>query len=308
MNTYLKYQPPVMQFFAFLAFAGGFFLVSFVVISYFFGDIGAALVSKDLVYSPELIARFKWAQVIYATIAFLVPALLLGYFSAPDMLPYIGLQKSIAPVLILSAIVLIVAIQPFVGWLGELNSHIKFGSAQKIIEEMEEASTKSMNFFLQMKSLGDLIINLLIMALLPAFAEELFFRGSMQRVLLRLSGKPWVAILVSSLVFALLHNTFTKIIPIFTLGIMLGIIYHFTRNLWYTVIIHFINNAFAVLSVYYANKSEFLKKMSDDSLSVPVYGALVSLIIGVGIIYFMKRKSDEVFPAVLTSEDNDYIA
>jgi membrane protease YdiL (CAAX protease family) len=308
MNTYLKYQPPVMQFFAFLSFAGGFFIIALLVISYFFGDISTALASKDMVYSPELITRFKWAQVCYATIAFVMPALLFGYFSTPQVLPYIGLQKSVIPVLIVSAIVFIVVIQPLVGWLGIQNAHINFGSAQKMVDELEATSTRTMNFFLQMKSVSDLIINLLLVALLPAFAEELFFRGSLQKVLLRLSNRPWLAIFFSSLVFALLHNTFTKIIPIFTLGVLLGTIYHVTRNLWYTIIIHFLNNSFAVLSVYYANKSEFLKKMSDDSFTVPAYSAIISLVIVVGIVFFMKRKSDELFPVAFTSDDNDYIA
>jgi hypothetical protein len=127
-------------------------------------------------------------------------------------------------------------------------------------------------------------------------------------VLLRLSNKPWLAIVVSASIFALLHGTFLKIVPIFTLGVVLGIVYHLTRNLWYTIIIHFINNAFALLAVYYGNKSALLKRMSDDNVAVPLYGAIISLIIAIGIIYFIKRESDKVFPAVITNEDNDYLA
>jgi membrane protease YdiL (CAAX protease family) len=199
-------------------------------------------------------------------------------------------------------------IQTFIWWLGVLNAQLKFGSFQKTIEELEALYSRALGVFLQMKSVSDLIINLLIMALLPAIAEELFFRGSLQKVLLRMSNKPWLAILVTSSIFALLHNTFLKIAPIFVLGLFLGIIYHVTRNLWYNIIVHFLNNALAVLSVYYADKNDFLKKISADNYSVPAYSALVSLVIGIGIIFLMKRKSDEVFPKALTNEDNDYIA
>jgi hypothetical protein len=123
-----------------------------------------------------------------------------------------------------------------------------------------------------------------------------------------MSQKPWLAILVSSLVFGLLHGTFFKLLPIFTLGLLLGTVYHVTRNLWYTITIHFINNAFAVLSVYYANSSSILKRLAADDVSVPVYGALASVVIGVGIIYFIRRKSDEVLPEIVINDDNDYIA
>jgi len=289
-------------------FAGGFFFVNFLVSSYFFRDISAALSNKNLVATPELIASFKWAQLTSSIISFVIPALLLGYYSSPKALPYVGMQPTLSPVLAMAAIVFLVVIQPFVGWLGNLNAHIKFGSYQKSIDEIEALYTRAMEVFLQMKSVSDLMINLLIMALLPAIGEELFFRGSLQKVLLRLSNQPWLAIFISAGIFALLHNTFLKIIPIFTLGLFLGIIYHITRNLWYTIIIHFLNNSFAVLAFYYADKSEFLKKMANDSISIPAYSALISVVIGIGIIYLMKRKSDQVLPEAFTNEDNDYIA
>ncbi|MEJ7685184.1 MAG: CPBP family intramembrane glutamic endopeptidase [Segetibacter sp.] len=223
-------------------------------------------------------------------------------------MPYIGVQKIIAPALVIASVALLFCIQPFIGWLGEINAHTKFGSLQKSFEEMEAMYNRALKVFLQMKTFGDLLINLLIMALLPAIGEELFFRGSLQKVLLRISRKPWLAIVISSAVFALLHGTFFKLLPIFTLGLLLGTVYHVTRNLWYTITIHFLNNAFAVLSVYYADRSQILKRLASDDIAVPFYSALLSLFIGIGIIYFIKRKSDQVLPEIITNEDNDYIA
>ncbi|MCW3113893.1 MAG: family intrarane metalloprotease [Segetibacter sp.] len=308
MKTYLKYQPPAVQFLAFLGLAGGFLILNSAISSFFFNDISSVLLDKNAVVSPDLLGRFKLAQLAGSIISFIIPSLLFGYYSSPKSLPYIGVQKHASLILVGAAMLLLFTIQPFIGWLGEINSRIKFGSLQKSLLEMEAMYNRALQVFLQMKNFGDLLINLFIMALLPAIGEELFFRGSLQKALLRLSHKPWLAIVVSSLVFALLHGTFFKILPIFTLGLILGIVYTVTRNLWYTILIHFCNNAFAVLSVYYADRSETLKKLSNDDFSVPLYGAFVSLIIGIGIIYFIKKKSDEVLPAAITSDDNDYIA
>ena len=308
MNTYLKYQPPAIQFLFFLALAFGFFLLNYAVSSFFFSDISTILVNKNAVVSTGLINKFKLAQLAGTIISFILPALLFGYYSSPKALPYIGIQKVIAPVLIIASVLLLLCIQPFVGWLGEMNAHTKFGSLQKSFEEMEALYNRALKVFLQMNNFGDLLVNLFIMALLPAIAEELFFRGALQKTLLRMSQRPWLAILMSSVVFGLLHGTFFKLLPIFTLGLLLGTVYHVTRNLWYTITIHFLNNAFAVLSVYYAGQSEILKKLANDEISVPVYSALISLVIGVGIIYFIKRKSDEVLPEIITNDDNDYLA
>ena len=43
MNTYLKYQPPGMQFMAFMGFAAGFFLITYFNKCVFFADIGVVL-------------------------------------------------------------------------------------------------------------------------------------------------------------------------------------------------------------------------------------------------------------------------
>ena len=308
MNTYLKYQPPAIQFLAFLALAGGFFLVDYAISNFFFNDIGGVLLDKNATVSPALMNKFKLAQISGSIISFILPAFFFGYYSSPKALPYVGVQKKVAPTLLFAAVILLFCIQPFIGWLGEINAHIKFGSLQKTLEEMEAVYNRALKVFLQMNNFGDLLANLFIMALLPAIAEELFFRGALQKTLLRMSGKPWLAILISSAVFGLLHGTFFKLLPIFSLGLLLGTVYHITRNLWYTITIHFANNAFAVLSVYYADRSHILKRLAADDVSVPLYGALISVVIAMGILFFIKRKSDEVLPEIVTDEDNDYLA
>ena len=260
---------------------------------------------KSATVSPAMLGKFKWAQLVTSTLSFIVPALLFGYYSSPKALPYVGLQKTVAPILIIAAAVLLFCIQPFIGWLGNMNATINFGAMHQQLVEQEALYNRALQVFLQMKTGGDLLINLFIMALLPAVGEELFFRGALQKGLMRLSNRPWFAILTSSIVFALLHGTYFKLLPIFALGVVLGIVYYVTRNLWYCIIIHFINNAFAVFAVYYANRSETLRNLANDNIRIPIYLAIVSLAITVGILYFIKRKSDEVMPATMLDDEPD---
>ena len=307
MNTYLKNQPPARQFVTFLGLAAGFFLLNIALSTFLFQGLSEALTDKNAVITAGTVAKFKWAQLFSSTIIFIIPALLFGYFSSPNMLPYIGLQKRFSPTLLVFSIVLLFATQPFVSWLGSMNAKINFGSMQQQLIQMEELYNRAIQTFLKMDGPLDLVINLFIVALLPAIGEELFFRGSLQKVLIRMSDKPWLAILISSIIFALLHGTFFKILPIFALGILLGTVYYYTRNLWYTIIIHFLNNGFAVLSVYYGSKSLFLQKLNDDKLVVPLYAALFSFVVIVVIVYMMKRKSDEVLPAYITDDNHDIL-
>ncbi len=147
MNTYLKYQPPAIRFLAFLALAGGFFLLDYAISTFFFNDISSVLVDKNLTVSPAIINKFKWAQFSGSVISFILPAIFFGYYSSPKALPYIGIRKMIAPALILASMVLLLSIQPFIGWLGEINAHTKFGSFQKSFEEMEAIYNHALQVF-----------------------------------------------------------------------------------------------------------------------------------------------------------------
>ena len=308
MNTYLKYQPSGIHLLAFLAFAGGCFLLSSIVSYFYFQDVYAIMLDKTATISPEIITKFKLAQLFSAILSFLLPALLFGYYSSPKSLPYIGLQPHLSISIMLAVMLLFIFIQPFIGYIGYVNSHLHFGSLQKYIDQTEGRYERALKIFLQMPSLNDFFINLFIMALLPAVCEELFFRGALQKVLIRFSKIPWLGILVSAIVFALLHGTMLKIIPIFFLGLLLGTVYYFTRNLWYTITIHFINNGMALMAVYFGEKSELLKKMSDDNYMPPLYMAVAGLGISLLMLNIIRKKSNEVFPKFMSDEDNDYIA
>ena len=58
MNTYLKYQIPAIQFMAFMGLASGFFLINFVLSSFFFPDIALVLTDETAKVSPSIIAQF----------------------------------------------------------------------------------------------------------------------------------------------------------------------------------------------------------------------------------------------------------
>ena len=304
MNIYLKYKPAGVQLAFFLSLSFAFLLISSYVTTLFFPEVGQVLLDKKAVITPELLGRFKWAQFINSILAFVMPALLFGYFSSERPARYVGLNPRVSLAIAAAAVLLLFAVQPFAGWLGELNSKVHFGSMQKELQEVEASYNRTMGAFLTMKSPADLAINICIMALVPAIGEELFFRGALQGILGRLIKIPWVAVLLSSLVFALLHGTFFKFLPIFTLGLMLGSVYQVTRNLWYTIIIHFFNNTLAVLAVYYGDKNRTLKQFANDQLSMPIYAVIVSLVLTLAIIYVIKRKSDTVLPVAEVEEDN----
>ncbi|MBQ7254225.1 MAG: CPBP family intramembrane metalloprotease [Bacteroidales bacterium] len=78
-------------------------------------------------------------------------------------------------------------------------------------------------------------------SILAPLCEELLCRGLICRGLLA-RNKPWVAIVVSALIFALLHGNLQQGTAAFGLGLFMGWVYYKTHSLWATIAIHFVNN------------------------------------------------------------------
>lgn len=83
-------------------------------------------------------------------------------------------------------------------------------------------------------------------AVAPAFCEEIAFRGFVLSGLAR-SGRTWLAIVISSLLFGVMHMIPQQVFNAALLGVVLGIVAIRSRSLWPCVIFHFCFNSLAVL-------------------------------------------------------------
>lgn len=90
---------------------------------------------------------------------------------------------------------------------------------------------------------------LLVVAITPAICEELFFRGVIFAGLRR--HGPVVTVIVSALLFALLHGSIYRLIPTFTLGAVLAWARYTTRSIVPGMIVHAMNNGIAVAILFY---------------------------------------------------------
>ena len=98
-------------------------------------------------------------------------------------------------------------------------------------------------------TLTSLGLNLLVMAVLPALLEEMIYRGYILRTL-RPYGNVF-AVVISSLLFGLMHGNLRQIPFAFIVGLVLGLLYVLTDNIWLSITVHFANNAISVLMEYF---------------------------------------------------------
>jgi membrane protease YdiL (CAAX protease family) len=86
------------------------------------------------------------------------------------------------------------------------------------------------------------------MALAPAVAEELVFRGVLGR---RLTAQWGLArgVLASSVCFALVHGSPPHAIATFPVAVLLHLLYLQTGTIWTPILVHFGNNLLAISMV-----------------------------------------------------------
>ena len=90
-----------------------------------------------------------------------------------------------------------------------------------------------------------LLLAVLAVSVVAPFAEETYFRGF---VFGWLRGRTplWLAVVVSSLLFALAHAELALLLPTFTLGCLLALVYHRSGSLYPGMVIHAVFNLVGV--------------------------------------------------------------
>ena len=94
-----------------------------------------------------------------------------------------------------------------------------------------------------------LLIGLVIIGVLPGVCEETSNRGVLMQGLVSKLG-VWRAVLLSGLIFGLMHLNVVQVFYATVLGILIGLAVLATRSLWTGIIIHFCNNAIGQLMAF----------------------------------------------------------
>jgi len=119
-------------------------------------------------------------------------------------------------------------------------------------DSMDESSIDDLMKMLQMDGVGDLIVNLIIIAIIPAVGEELLFRGVIQNELVKKMVNPHVAIFIASAIFSGFHLQVQGFLPKLVIGMVLGYAYYWTKSIWYPIILHFLNNGLQTLILFFS--------------------------------------------------------
>ena len=146
-------------------------------------------------------------------------------------------------------------------------------------------SNQFMEMFVKMsRSMTDgfgIGVSLLCFAALPAFSEEWLFRGYVQTRLAQ-RWSPWLAILVSSLLFAVFHGDPVHVIFVFPIGLWLGYISWRSGSIIPAMLAHAYNNSLSLIGAVYDQTDALDTGMAAFSDQLVVFLGLPGLLVFIG--------------------------
>ena len=153
-----------------------------------------------------------------------------------------------------------------------------FGEWYKIFsEQMESISDDTFTVFLLVSFFAPII-------------EEILFRGIIQKGLINKGVKPQTAIIVSALVFGLVHFNPWQFIGAFLLGLILGVVYFKTKSLLMPILLHFFNNTIAVILLKFYDTESF-----SELLNIPNYLILLAGILIFAVFYYLFMYKNRIY-------------
>lgn len=256
------------------------------------------LLSKVLAERPLPLIRIS--AIVQDILTFIFPALLTALFVTRQSAKLLCLTlKPNILMIALSIAVLVLSIpmqQSIIYW----NYHISLPPALSHFEvtahALETKAFEVMKTMLESTQVLSLIANVLIIGVAAGFAEELFFRGCLQRLLTTGGVNHHIAIWVVAIIFSVMHMQFFGFVPRMLLGAYFGYLLYWTRSIWVPMLAHMLNNTMFVVSSWLTVRSEGIEAITPEPELMPSWLVVASVIFTIAGLYALYRNRTQVEP------------
>lgn len=167
-------------------------------------------------------------------------------------------------------------------------STIYFAMVQVLSQHIEQVS-KSIDDYVEMVSIQsalsfqEMILYSITTVLFIPMIEEFLFRGLIQGAFIKVV-RPIPAIILSSLVFSVIHVQPIQVGYAFICGLAIGSIYYFSGNIWVSIWVHLVFNFFgSAVIMFWGDQITFMTWLSRIEL--------ISIgIVAVSLVYYYRKK------------------
>ncbi len=250
---------------------------------------------------PSNVGFSKYLQIISHLGMFILPSLIVAWFFGPNISSYLYLDRWPSNrILIISALMIFVSV-PFINYILEMNMQMhlpdRLQGLERWMRSAEESAEQMTNRFLNVDTIGGLMLNLFMVALIPAIGEEFMFRGVLMRIFRKWVVNKHLVVWITAIIFSAIHIQFFGFFPRMILGVLFGYLVVYTGSLWPAMVAHFVNNAAAVIFYYL-----FHQQITDGTFenigkgSEGLIFASLSFVLTIVIIWWVRRASNVTNP------------
>lgn len=214
--------------------------------------------------------------------SFIIPASLTAWIAYKNnIFKALRLQKLPKLSLIGLGFLMLVVSMPLVQYAYQVNKMIPL--PQWMID-MENSTGNILEAIIAKENFYEIIVNVLLIAVIPAIGEEMMFRGIIQQQFGRLLKNEHITVWISAAFFSAIHMQFEGFLARMILGALLGYLLIWTRSLWVPMVVHFLNNGLQVLMIYAMNikPSDMQKIEEGDKMHWTMGLASLMLVIMIG--------------------------
>ena len=291
---YFRSYPWGMQLLFFMSLVLSFFLAANILLSGLLTKVyGISFLQIEGITDSSPLSLINIAiliQGLSSILVFLLPGFLFGYLAHPKPLQYLGLVAPGKNMQILLVVLVMLGAMPVLQFIEGMIGKINFGEQ---IRKSQQANDDMMAAFMKMPDLIAFIKAFVVMAIIPAIGEELFFRGVMMRFARKNAKSMVFPIVFSAIVFAFAHSNIYGFASIFMAGVLLGVIYYVTGSLWCSILAHLFFNGLQIVLAYIANTNGTLKHFMEggDAMQLLPYALGGGVLFAVSFYLLLKHKT-----------------
>ncbi len=283
-------------------------LVGFILLCYFAGQLIGLLLTEwlfgltaqqisTIIMLPDKAFAFRsiiiFLLISSALFSFsFLPAAYLYFIQKQTPTAYFAPEQRLLPVAVLLTMLLVLVCMPVNALLMEWNKHLQLPDWLAWLENQlqlrEQKGEHLTTLLTTFTSPWQFLVGFLVIAIIPAFGEEFFFRGIIQTNLVSLSKNKHVAIVCTGFLFSFLHFQFYGFLPRMLQGVLFGYLFYWSKNLFYPIIAHLTNNGVMVV-LYYFWQHELITFNITDTAAVPFFWSLACMLLTVLLVFALKR-------------------
>lgn len=270
-----------------------FFLISFLCL------LAGAICVGAVTHGGMTTLTLRIATVVQDVVVFVLPSVFIAMKVADPPASLLAVDRwGGARMLILAMLTILFSIplmNALVAWNESITLPDSLSDLELWLKRKEESAQGSVKILLGGVSIGDLVVSMLIVSVLAAFSEELFFRGAMQRLLASGPLSPHAAIWLTAFIFSAFHMQFYGFFPRLLLGAYFGYLLWWTRSVWIPVIIHMVNNGIVVYAMWRGRVTEMSGgSVADTNSNIQpdsLWWIIFSVVLTTVVIYVMHREA-----------------